>query len=100
DDEWIRDLKADVLNALFDRLEDPIPDRQTEILGVLRQLLPVYLARGDLVSATRILQELDVLLDRGDVLGAAQRALADGLFEELSEPVVLGQLLQALEDGG
>src|SRR5207253_11342763 len=55
--EWNRALKSDVLAALFDRLEDGHPDRQSEILRILRQLLPAYLGRGDLGSASNILLE-------------------------------------------
>src|SRR5688572_6464237 len=34
DKEMERDIKADVLAAMFDRLEDPMPKRQTEILKI------------------------------------------------------------------
>src|SRR5688572_31586724 len=37
DREWHRDVRSDVLAALFDRLEDGSPARQDEILGILRQ---------------------------------------------------------------
>ena len=97
--EWRRDLKADVLAALFDRLEDPMPDRQTEILRILRQLLPAYLGRGDLASASTILIELNGIVEAGDVLGAEQEQLARELFSELSEPAALTQLLRSLEEG-
>ena len=96
--EWRRDLKADVLNALFDRLEDNNSDRQTEILRILRQLLPAYLGRGDLTSASTILIELSGLLEAGK-LGELQAGHARELFAELSEPAVLAQLLRSLEEG-
>lgn len=99
DDEWARDMREEVLRALFDRLEDGSPARQTEILDILRQLLPVFLARGDLASAAMVLQELEEIMRRGDVLGAEQHERADALFDELSKPAVIGQLLQAIEDG-
>lgn len=97
--EWRRELKADVLNALFDRIEDQIPDRQTEIVRILRQLMPAYLGRGDLVSASTILVELNALVEKEGVLGAEQAQLARELFAELSEPAVLTQLLRSLEEG-
>ncbi len=100
DEEWSRDMREEVLRALFDRLEDPIPARQREILDILQQLLPVLLARGDFASAAMILQELEALLRRDDIFGQEQRERADALFDELSQPGVIGQLLQALEDGG
>ncbi|HEX6937825.1 MAG TPA: HEAT repeat domain-containing protein [Longimicrobiales bacterium] len=100
DHEWSRDVKEDVLHALFDRLEDPIPERQAEILGILEQLLPAWLARGELAAAAAILRELEALLARGDVLGAEQRGRAEALFDAVSDPASIGQLLQSLEDGG
>src|SRR5690606_16068910 len=63
--EWNRDVKIDVLNALFDRLEDGLPVWRAEILRILRQMLPVFLGAGDLRSATHILVELNLILERG-----------------------------------
>ena len=97
--EMARDVKADVLNAIFDRLEDPMPKRQTEILGICRQLLPAYLASGDLRSASQILIELNGALEARDALGPAQAAEAQEIFAELSDPAVLDQLLRSLEEG-
>ena len=99
DKEWERPIKADVLNALFDRLEDPVPKRQSEILRILRQLLPAYLASGDLHSASTILIELSGILGSGEALGESQKREAEELFAELSEPAVLNQLLKSLEEG-
>lgn len=96
--EWARDLKKDVLNALFDRLEDAEPDRQSEVLRILRQLLAVSLSHGDIRSAATILRELDVAAGNA-AMGEAQRAVVTRLFDELSEPDVLGQLVSLLEGG-
>jgi HEAT repeat protein len=97
--EWARDVRADVLAALFDRLEDQIPARQSEILGILHQLLPTFLSRGDLRSAALLVRELDELLTREGVLAGEQRAAAERLLEQLSEPEAMDQLLRALEEG-
>jgi hypothetical protein len=97
--EMQRDVKADVLAAMFDRLEDPTPKRQSEILKIFRQLLPAYLASGDLRSASTILIELNGVLEAKDILGPTQSQEAQEIFAELSDPVVLNQLLKSLEDG-
>lgn len=97
--EMDRDVKADVLAAMFDRLEDPMPKRQSEILSIFRQLLPAYLSSGDLRSASTILIELNGVLESRDSLGPTQTAQAQEIFAELSDPVVLNQLLKSLEDG-
>jgi hypothetical protein len=94
--EWHREVKRDVINALFDRLEDSQATRQIEILGILRQLLPAYLASGDLHSAATILIELNGILD---TLSDAQKVEAQEIFAELSDPELLNQLLKSLEEG-
>lgn len=97
--EWHREVRSDVLAALFDRLEDGSPARQDEILGILRQVLPSFLSRGDLHSSALVLRELDGLLEAG-VLGPAQRERVENLFTELSQPAVVSQLIGVLEQGG
>jgi hypothetical protein len=97
--EMARPIKGDVLNAMFDRLEDPVPMRQTEILRIIRQLLPAYLSSGDLHSASTILIELNGILTMEEILGETQKREAQEIFAELSEPAVLNQLLKSLEEG-
>lgn len=97
--EWSRDVKRDVLNALFDRLADPVPERQLEVLRALRQLLAASLGQGDLRSAATILRELDAISSQPGVLGNAQKNLVSRLFEELGDPDVLGQMIHLLESG-
>jgi hypothetical protein len=96
--EWRRDLKADVLNALFDRLDDATPSRQDEIIRILQLLLPAFLSRGDLRSASTVLVELSEQQQAGG-LAAEQLAAIRVLFEELSRPAVLSQLLRSLQEG-
>ena len=98
DREWNRDLRTDILNALFDRLEDPMAERQSEILRILRQLLPAFLARGDLGSASKVLVELSAVLEQ-NTFAEEQAREAQRIFDELSEPAALSQLLRSLEEG-
>jgi HEAT repeat protein len=96
-----RDLRSGVLHALFDRLEEEgRAERKSEIMDILDQLLPLFLARGDMASAARVLEELDRLLTEED--GGLDPALAeriDLLFRRLGDPEVLEQFVQAMEDG-
>jgi hypothetical protein len=96
--EWNRDIKTDVLNALFDRLEDGPAEWRGEILRILRQMLPAYLGSGDLRSATQVLVELNVVMERA-ALTDEQREAALQIYRELSDPEVLTQLMRSLEDG-
>jgi HEAT repeat protein len=99
--EMERDLRRGVLHALFDRLEEPgRPERQSEIMDILDQLLPLFLAQGDMGSAARVLEELDRLVSNAEV--EVDKALAeriDLLFRRLGDPEVLEQFVQAMEDG-
>ncbi|MFW5952190.1 MAG: HEAT repeat domain-containing protein [Gemmatimonadota bacterium] len=97
--EMERDLRVDVLNALFDRLEEPRPDRQEQILDILDQLMPLFLSRGDMANAARVLEELERLQHDGRRLGASLQERVERLFARLSEPQVLEQFVQAVEDG-
>jgi HEAT repeat protein len=95
--EWERDLHLGVASALFDRLEDGRLPRQQEILGILRQILPTFLAGGELHAAAYVLRELDALLENG--LGEELAAEASGLFDQLSDARILGQFILILENG-
>ncbi len=96
--EESRDFKESVLDALFDRLEDDDPSWGVEIFGIFRQLLPVYLGRGDLASAARIVTEVSAF-ERAPAMQEAAATEARALLDELSGEGVLNQLLLALEEG-
>jgi hypothetical protein len=99
DEEWKRDVRGAVLDALFDRLEDATyADRHNEVLRILGQLLPAFLARGDLTNVTKILIEVAAISDNPQ-LGAEERQEVEQLLKELSDPQVLSQFLGSLEDG-
>lgn len=98
--ELHRDLRNDVLSALFDRLEEAhLPQRQSEILGVLATLLPNFLSRGALAAATRILEELRKLEAMPGVFDEQRLAESRALLDEVSAPDAIGELIQALYDG-
>jgi HEAT repeats len=97
--EWNREVRGAVLDALFDRLEDEsLEDRHVEILRILGQLLPAFLARGDLSNVSKILIEVNTIADSPTV-GAEARQEIDQLLRELNEAQVLSQFLGSLEDG-
>lgn len=98
--ELHRDLRGDVLSALFDRLEEPDrPDRQSEVLSVLGILLPNFLSRGALAAATRVLEELRKLEALPGVFDEERLARSRALLDEVSAPEAIGELIQALYDG-
>ena len=95
-----RDLRGDVLAALFDRVEEPrFPERQKEILEIFQILLPNFLSRGALRSAGGVLEEMSRLLASEDALSPDQRAVAEDVLDKVSGAETLKELIQALEDG-
>ena len=98
--EMSRDLRGDVLAALFDRVEEPQhPERQMEILGILRLLLPNLLSRGALTSVGQVMQQLEWLAHQPKVIGPEGKALAASIIAEMSDEASLIELVNSLRDG-
>jgi len=98
--ELARDTRADVLNALFDRLEEPHNRaRQSEILRILATLLPNFLSRGALVPATGVLQELRRLESTQGVFDEQRIVESRAILDRVSAPEAIQELIQALFDG-
>lgn len=97
--EMNRDLREDVLNALYDRLEDSDSERQTEILGILTTLLPNFLSRGALESAAEVLEELAKMRAAEGVFDDGRKAEVDDLLDQLSSEATLNELIRAVRDG-
>ncbi len=97
--EMNRDLRADVLNALYDRLEEADSERQTEILGILTTLLPNFLSRGALESAAEVLEELSKMRAAADIFDDERKAEVDDLLDQLSSEATLNELIRAIQDG-
>jgi HEAT repeat protein len=98
--ELARDTRADVLNALFDRLEEPQNRaRQSEILRILSTLLPNFLSRGALVPATAVLQELRRLESTPGVFDEQRIAESRAILDRVSAPEAIHELIEALFSG-
>jgi len=98
--ELKRDTRSDVLKALFDRLEEPAyRERQSEVLGILEQLLPSFLGHGALVAATNVLRELRRLEQVEGVFDAEGLAHVRKILDDMSAPEAVQELIQALFDG-
>lgn len=98
--ELKRDVRIDVLKALFDRLEEPDNrERQSEILGILETLLPNFLSRGGLFAATNVLKELRRLEQIKDMFDEPRLAASRKILDEISAPEAIEELIQALYDG-
>ncbi|HET6762950.1 MAG TPA: HEAT repeat domain-containing protein, partial [Longimicrobiaceae bacterium] len=97
--ETERQLWLDVLNALFDRLEDGLPDRQEQIVAVLSDILPTLLGAGNLETAAYVMRELVGIATGGRLAAPVLRALRS-LFEQLAHPQTVAELIRIVEEGG
>jgi HEAT repeat protein len=94
-----RDLRIDVLTALFDRFEEAgRPDRQREISGILGQLLPNLLSRGWMREVGFMLAELEEVRRSGSIDPVAE-AQVDEALATLASPESVAELVRAMEDG-
>ena len=94
-----RDLRIDVLSALFDRFEEGArPDRQREIAGILGQLLPNLLSRGWMREVGFMLGELEEIRRRG-VMDPEAEVQVDEVLATLATPESVAELVRAMEDG-
>jgi hypothetical protein len=98
--EMARDLRGDVLSALFDRLEEPgQAERQSEILRIMRDLLPNFLSRGAVASAADVLEQLAATRAKPGALDQTRQQECDTLLNDLSSPETMEELVRALQDG-
>jgi HEAT repeat protein len=99
DNEYQRDVRGAALNVLFDLIELQAegPTRD-EVLGALEQLFPNLLNSRDYRTAALVLRECKVLKERVANLRLEQSQRLEGFVNRLSEPAIMGQLLQSLDE--
>jgi hypothetical protein len=98
-EEYKRDVRGSALNVLFDLMEtQPEGNTRDEILGVLDQLFPNLLTSRDFRSAAAVLRESKLLKERAANLRMEQIQRLDGFVARLSEPAIVGQVLQSLDE--
>lgn len=95
-----RDLWRDVLNALFDRLEDGVAARQEQICGILADILPTLLGAGRLDVAAYLLGELVGVATSGRHLPPGVLRTVRSLFDQLARPDTVAELVRIVEEGG
>ncbi len=95
--EWERPFKRDVTLAILDQYEMGDEERRSEIIGILRQMLPRVLAEGEFGDAAFLVGELQGIVERKK--DAKIEEQVDEIISELSQPIVVEQLIRLLEDG-
>jgi HEAT repeat protein len=96
--EMDRDLWRDVLNALFDRIEDGPPERQARIAELLREMLPALMGAGNLRHAAMLLGEVRRLFAQPELLAPDTRASLASIFEQLSQPEAVDELVRTIDE--
>jgi HEAT repeat protein len=99
EEEYRRDIRSSSLNVLFDLFElEGDPATRSEIIGILEHLFPNLLNARDFRTAAGVLRESKLLASRAQGLLPEQRARLDGFVAKLSEPAIVSQLLQSLDE--
>jgi len=99
EEEYQRDVRASAFNILFDLFEiyADLNVRQ-EILRVLERLFPNLLNARDYRSAAAVLRESKLLRDKAVQLQPELTERLEVFVTKLSEPAIVGQLLQSLDE--
>ncbi len=99
DEEYTRDIRRASLEALLDIFElQPASAVRAEVLDLFEMLFPNLLNRGEFRAVAWLLRELRAVSARLAVLEPAQRQHLESFQTRLSEPAILSQLLQSLEE--
>ena len=97
--EYAQDLRGNVLNIVFDILEDrKEPWARADVLGTMETYLPHVLNAGDFRSVALILREIRLLVRRPELFSVEERERLDAFTGRLSEPNVLQQILQSVTE--
>ena len=98
-EEYTRDVRHASLNALFDLFElYGEPAIRSEILGILESLFPNFLNAHDFRTAAAVLREARELVQRTPGLAPEHAERLDGFVAKLSEPAIVSQLIQSIDE--
>jgi hypothetical protein len=99
ENEYRRDVRTSALNILFDMFElEGNPRTRSEVLDILDHLFPNLLNARDFRTAAAVLRESKLLATRGQAVTPAEHARLDAFVGKLSDPSIVSQLLQSLDE--
>ncbi len=99
--EYSRDLRASALAGLFDVFElNQRPDVHQEVIDILDVLFPNLLNAGEFRACAAVLRETQALAKVTEDLTPELRERLRGFDRRLSEPTIVGQMMQSLDEGG
>lgn len=97
--EYAQDFRGTTLNILLDLLELQTDEAvRHELFVIFESLMPNLLNAGEFRHVATILREVRVIGDRAKGLTDQQRQRLESFRSQLSDPAVLTQLLQAVDE--
>jgi HEAT repeat protein len=98
-EEYRRDARGAAINVLFDLFElQGEPVIRDEILATLEALFPNFLNARDFRTAAAVLRDSKVVAGRAPGLTPVHRARLEAFVTKLSEPAIVSQLVQSLDE--
>ncbi len=99
EEEYRRDVRSAALSTLFDLFEQEEPQEiREEIVGILEHLFPNLLNARDFRAAATIIRECRVLAKRASGVLPEHVERLDGFVSRLSEPAIVSQVIQSLDE--
>jgi hypothetical protein len=98
-EEYARDARLAALTGLLDLLEIQTDATvRSEILGIIETLFPNLLSKSEFRTVATVIREARVLLSRATDLPPGIRTRLEGLETQLSQPAIVAQLIQSLDE--
>jgi hypothetical protein len=99
EEEYRRDVRGSALNAVFDLFElEEGQEIREEILRILEHVFPGLLNARDFRAAAMVLREARVLATRATEVQPGHVQRLEGFVDRLSEPAIVSQLIQSLDE--
>ena len=98
-EEYARDARLSALTAVFDLLElQSDPSVRAEIVGILETLYPNLLSKGEFRTVATVIRDARHVVSRIADLAPELRRRLEALEAQLSQPEIVGQLVQSLDE--
>src|SRR5690606_24102375 len=99
--EYSRDVRSSAIALLFDIFElEGAPAVRDEIIAIVDAFFPNLLNSGEFRVVAAVLRELRQVAGRSNALSEVQKERLRSFEERLSEPHIVRQLVQSLDEAG
>ncbi len=99
EEEYARDARLSALTAVFDLVElQPDARVRAEILSIIESLFPNLLSKGEFRTVATVIRDARLVLSRAADLPPDVRGRLEALEIQLSQPAIVAQLIQSLDE--